>query len=190
MLRKDFVVFSKSQNHLGLLLIILLLAIFKKMSSVNFLLGWTPFSCRPISIALHTPSLRPCNPGLRHWRPAQRKLATLKKSLAFWAIFHKIVRKLDAPESEIFQYFGQNLTPLQSIFSRQIFLLYFVKGKFGGKKFTLQKSESTLQKSYWLLDKFLTWQNWLQKGKFYNFGGKVRTVAQRSTWAERPWYFK
>jgi hypothetical protein len=33
-------------------------------------------------------------------------------------------------------------------FSRQIFLLYFGKGKFGGKKFTLQKSESTLQKSF------------------------------------------
>jgi hypothetical protein len=26
--------------------------------------------------------------------------------------------------------------------------LYFVKGKFGGKKFTLQKSESTLQRSF------------------------------------------
>ncbi len=33
--------------------------------------------------------------------------------------------------------FFLDLTPLQSIFSRQIFLLYFGKGKFGGKKFTL-----------------------------------------------------
>jgi hypothetical protein len=33
-------------------------------------------------------------------------------------------------------------------FSRQIFLLYFVKGKFCGKKFTLQKSESTLQRRF------------------------------------------
>jgi hypothetical protein len=32
-------------------------------------------------------------------------------------------------------------TLLQSIFFRQIFLLYFGKGKFDGKKFTLQKSE-------------------------------------------------
>jgi hypothetical protein len=39
-------------------------------------------------------------------------------------------------------------TLLQNIFSRQNFLLYFVKGKFGGKKFTLQNSESTLQRSF------------------------------------------
>jgi hypothetical protein len=40
---------------------------------------------------------------------------------------------------------------LKSIFSRQIYLLYFVKGKFGGKKLTLQESESTLQSSFWRL---------------------------------------
>jgi hypothetical protein len=47
-----------------------------------------------------------------------------------------------------------DLTPLQSrilwqsIFSRQIFLLYFGKGKFGGKKFTLQKSEFYFAKEF------------------------------------------
>jgi hypothetical protein len=39
-------------------------------------------------------------------------------------------------------------TLLQSIFSRQIFLLYFGKGKFGGKKFTLQKSEFYFAKEF------------------------------------------
>jgi hypothetical protein len=43
--------------------------------------------------------------------------------------------------------------------------LYFVKGKFGGKKFTLQKSKSTLQRSFCLLKK----KN-LSKKKI--FGGK------------------
>jgi hypothetical protein len=39
------------------------------------------------------------------------------------------------------------ITLLQSkFFSRQIFLLYFGKGNFGGKKITLQKSEFTLQR--------------------------------------------
>jgi hypothetical protein len=48
-----------------------------------------------------------------------------------------------------------DLTPLQSrihsfakYFSRQIFLLYFGKGKFGGKKFTLQKSEFYFAKEF------------------------------------------
>jgi hypothetical protein len=39
-------------------------------------------------------------------------------------------------------------TLLQSIFSRQNFLLYFGKGKFGGKKFTLQKSEFYFAKEF------------------------------------------
>ncbi len=42
-------------------------------------------------------------------------------------------------------------TLLQSIFSRQIFLLYFGKGKFGGKKFTLQKSEFYFAKEFFPL---------------------------------------
>jgi hypothetical protein len=42
---------------------------------------------------------------------------------------------------------------LQSIFSRQIFLLYFGKGKFGGKKFTLQKSEFYFAKEFFPLEK-------------------------------------
>jgi hypothetical protein len=33
-------------------------------------------------------------------------------------------------------------------FSRQIFFLYFGKGKFGGKKFTLQKSEFYFTKEF------------------------------------------
>jgi hypothetical protein len=44
--------------------------------------------------------------------------------------------------------FYWDLTLLQSIFSRQIFLLYFGKGKFGGKKFTLQKSEFYFAKEF------------------------------------------
>jgi hypothetical protein len=47
---------------------------------------------------------------------------------------------------------------LQDIFSRQIFLLYFGKGKFGGKKFTLQKSEFYFAKEFfeinYAFDKF------------------------------------
>jgi hypothetical protein len=40
------------------------------------------------------------------------------------------------------------VVPLQSRFFSLIFFLYFEKGKFGGKKFTFQKSESTLQRSF------------------------------------------
>jgi hypothetical protein len=50
-------------------------------------------------------------------------------------------------------------------FSRQIFLLCFVKGKFGGKKITLQKSESTLQRSFCL--KLTVKKFW---SKTYHFG--------------------
>jgi hypothetical protein len=56
-------------------------------------------------------------------------------------------QKLDTCTSLFLNFFWTSLickvefTLLQSIFSRQIFLLYFGKGKFGGKKFTLQKSE-------------------------------------------------
>jgi hypothetical protein len=43
-----------------------------------------------------------------------------------------------------------DLVPLQSNFSRQNFLLYFEIGNFGGKKYTLQKSEFTLQRRFFL----------------------------------------
>jgi hypothetical protein len=38
------------------------------------------------------------------------------------------------------------VTPVD--FPRQIFLLYFGKGNFGGKKFTWEKSESTVQSRF------------------------------------------
>jgi hypothetical protein len=41
-----------------------------------------------------------------------------------------------------------DLTLLQSIFSRQIFLLYFGKGKFGGKNLLFKRVNSTLQRSF------------------------------------------
>jgi hypothetical protein len=57
-------------------------------------------------------------------------------------------------------------TLLQSIFSRQIFLLYFGKGKFGGKKFTLQKSEFYFAKEFFRIN--FPYPNNKRKIKFPN----------------------
>ncbi len=64
-------------------------------------------------------------------------------------------------------------------FSRQIFLLYFGKGNFGGKKFTLQQSEFTLQSRFFVTK----WQNDLKPQYFFiNFQNSI----QRLTWLSTP----
>jgi hypothetical protein len=60
-------------------------------------------------------------------------------------------------------------TLLQSIFSRQIFLLYFVKGKFGGKNL-LFKRVNLLCKEVFAFSKYKT-KNWREKIYFANEGG-------------------